>query len=298
MPDRRFATDGMVGVSGACAVLSDGVSSNQGVGGKISSRDVDGGGGVSSNYGGGGMIGSPVDMFDSSRDGGTCIGGDGTCCGLFAGVSCSVGIHGVSGSSLTHGGASSSWGSGMGASSVDDVGSGVSGCVSRGGETGGWAGGVSWMTHIGVGQGGVALGTFFGDTTGKTGCGAGCSKASERQRTRGLRTGAYTEFGNIGISDVSGSPAMASGIDSSATGVGVIGTSADVDGPSYHETHQADRDQCMSAHLCHEGNRRDHATDVVLPLPHVERDFQQPPQQHCDDRTFVPNDNPWAQPTH
>ena len=43
-----------------------------------------------------------------------------------------------------------------------------------------------------------------------------------------------------------------------------------------HETHQADRDQSMSAHLCHEGNRRDQATEVVLPLPEVERDFQLP----------------------
>ena len=84
-----------------------------------------------------------------------------------------------------------------------------------------------------VGQGGVTFGTFCGDTTGKAVCGVGSSKASERQRPRGLRTGAYTEeFGNTGISDVSGSPAMASGLDSSATGVGVTGASLDVDGPS------------------------------------------------------------------
>ena len=64
MPDRqRFATDGMVGVSGTCAALSGGVSSNEGAGGETSSWVVDGGGGVSSNQGGGGMIGSPVDMF-------------------------------------------------------------------------------------------------------------------------------------------------------------------------------------------------------------------------------------------
>ena len=96
MPDRRFAADGMVGVSGACVVLSDDVSSNEEVGSKMSSRDVDGGGGVSSNQGGGGIRGSPLDMFDSSRDGGTCVGGDVTCCGMSAGVSCSVEIHGVS----------------------------------------------------------------------------------------------------------------------------------------------------------------------------------------------------------
>ena len=111
---------------------------------------------------------------------------------------------------------------------------GVSGCVSMRGVTGGWAGGVSWMTDIGVGQGGVATGTFCGDTTGKAIFGVGRSKASERQRTRALRIGAYIqEFGNTGISDVSGSLAVASGIDSSATGVGVIGASLDVDGPSY-----------------------------------------------------------------
>ena len=50
-----------------------------------------------------------------------------------------------------------------------------------------------------------------------------------------------------------------------------------------HETHQADRDQNMSAHLCHEGNRRDRATEVVLPLPQVERGFQLLGQQHCGD---------------
>ena len=66
MPDRQhFATHGMVGVS--------------------------------SNQGGGGKIGSAVDMFDS-RDGETFMGGDGTCYGMIAGVSCSVGIHCVSGS--------------------------------------------------------------------------------------------------------------------------------------------------------------------------------------------------------
>ena len=54
--------------------------------------------GVSSNQGGGGIIESPVDMFVSSRDGETCMGGNGTCCGMITGVSCSVEIHGVSGS--------------------------------------------------------------------------------------------------------------------------------------------------------------------------------------------------------
>ena len=60
---------------GVCAVLSGGVSLNEGAGGKMSSWGVDGGGGVSSNPGGGGIIGSAMDMFDSSRDGGTCNGG-------------------------------------------------------------------------------------------------------------------------------------------------------------------------------------------------------------------------------
>ena len=32
----------------------------------------------------------PVDMFVSSRDGGTCMGGNGTCCGMITGVSCSL----------------------------------------------------------------------------------------------------------------------------------------------------------------------------------------------------------------
>ena len=65
------------------------------------------------------------------------------------------------------------------------------------------------MTGIGGGHDGVAAGTFCEDTTsGETVCGVGCFKTSERQRTRGLRTGAYTEFGSTGISDVSGSSAM------------------------------------------------------------------------------------------
>ena len=51
---------------------------------------------VESNQRGGGMIASPVDMFDSSRDGGTCMGGDGTCCGMSAGVSGSCDANGVS----------------------------------------------------------------------------------------------------------------------------------------------------------------------------------------------------------
>ena len=90
------------------------------------------------------------------------------------------------------------------------------------------------MTDIGVGHGDVAAGTFCEDTTGKADCGVGSSNASERQRTRGLRTGAYTEeFGNTGISDVSGSHATASGIDSSATGIGVRGASLAVDGFPY-----------------------------------------------------------------
>ena len=68
----------------------------------------------------------------------------------------------------------------------------------------------------------VAAGTFCEDIN------------SVKQHCRGLRTGAYTEeFGNTGISDVSGSPATASSIDSSATGIGVIGTSLPVDGFPY-----------------------------------------------------------------
>ena len=70
--------------------------------------------------------------------------------------------------------------------------------------TGGWAGCVSWMVGMDVGQGGVVMGTLCGETTGEGVCGAGGSRTSERQRTRGLRTGAYIEeLHNTGISDVS-----------------------------------------------------------------------------------------------
>ena len=77
-------------MSGTGAVVN-GVSSIEGAGGKMSSWIVDGGGGVSSNQGGGGIIELPVDTFDSSRDAETCMGGNGTCCGMVTGVSCSVG---------------------------------------------------------------------------------------------------------------------------------------------------------------------------------------------------------------
>ena len=60
------------------------------------------------------------------------------------------------------------------------------------------------MTDIGLGHGGVAAGTYCEDTTVKEVCGEVSYTASERQRTRGSRIGAYTEeFGNTGISDVS-----------------------------------------------------------------------------------------------
>ena len=49
----------------------------------------------------------------------------------------------------------------------------------------------------------------------------------------GLRTGAYTEFGNTGISDVSGTSTMTSGIGSSGTGTVVNGTSLDVEEPHF-----------------------------------------------------------------
>ena len=54
--------------------------------------------GASSNRGGRGIIESPVDTFVSSRDGETSMGGNGKCCGMVTGVSCSVESHGVSGS--------------------------------------------------------------------------------------------------------------------------------------------------------------------------------------------------------
>ena len=81
---------------------------------------------------------------------------------------------------------------------------------------------------------GVAIRTPCEDTIGKEVCGVESSNAFERQRTRGLRSGAHIEeFGNTGISGVSGSPAMAADIESSATGIGVIGASVDADGPSH-----------------------------------------------------------------
>ena len=73
---------------------------------------VDGGCGVSSNQGGGGTIESPVDMFVSSRDGETCMGG-------------------------------------MGSSSAEDAGGGNSGCTSTGGVTGCCVDGVSRVTGRG-----------------------------------------------------------------------------------------------------------------------------------------------------
>ena len=57
------------------------------------------------------------------------MGGDGTCCGMSACVSCSVETH--CGSQKKPTAVPSSWGSGMGASSVEGVGSGFSDCVSR-----------------------------------------------------------------------------------------------------------------------------------------------------------------------
>ena len=94
--------------------------------------------------------------------------------------------------------------------------------------TRGWTGGVLWMVCTSVGQGDVVVGTQCGDITSEAVCGVEGSTTSERQRTRGLRTGAYTV-----ISDVSGSLVMASGMDSSATSVGVIGASLEVDGFFY-----------------------------------------------------------------
>ena len=81
-------------------MLIGGVSLNEGTKGWISSCVVDGGGGVSSNQSvriNVGKIASPADMFDTSRDEGTCIGSDGTnCCGMSVGVSGLGEAHGVS----------------------------------------------------------------------------------------------------------------------------------------------------------------------------------------------------------
>ena len=77
-------------------------------------------------------------------------------------------------------------------------------------------------------------------------------------------------FGNTGISDVSGSPHL------SKESVSVEHHSMWMDlHTEGHETHQADRDQSMS-HLCHKRNRTDHVTGVVLPFLRVERGFQLP----------------------
>ena len=113
------------------------------------------------------------------------------------------------------------------------------------------------MVGICVGQNGVVVGTLCGDTTDEAVCGVGSPRTSERQRTRGLRTGTYVEeFGNTGISAVSGSPAMASGIDSSATGVGVIGASLDVDGLSHWGSRDAPGGQ-RSKYVCSSVSRRE-----------------------------------------
>ena len=48
--------------------------------------------------------------------------------------------------------------------------------------TGGCADGVSWMVGIGVGQGGVVIGTLCGDTAGEAVCGVWGSRTSVRQR--------------------------------------------------------------------------------------------------------------------
>ena len=96
----------------------------------MSSWVVDGGGGVSSNQDGSGMIGSPVDMFDPFRDGETCMGGDGTCCGMITGVSLLGRDPQCFWFLIDPWCVSSSWRSGMGSSSVEDAGSGVSDCIS------------------------------------------------------------------------------------------------------------------------------------------------------------------------
>ena len=57
---------------------------------------------------------------------------------------------------------------------------------------------------------------------------------------------------------------------SSVTGAAGIGVSLVGD----HETRQADRDRSRLVSLCHEKNRRDHATEVVPRLPHGEPVFQ------------------------
>ena len=110
--------------------------------------------------------------------------------------------------------------------------------------TGGCVGVLSWEVGVGRCQGNravsvssnVAKGTLREGARGNAASGVESPRTSERQRTRGLRTGATVgEFGSTGISEVSGigSSVMASSTGSSATGVGVNETSPDVEGPSY-----------------------------------------------------------------
>ena len=92
-------------------------------------------------------------------------------------------------------------------------------------------------------QGGTLVAVFGDEAEGTLGrvavddavCGVEGSRISDRQRTRGLRTGAYVEeFGSAGVSGVSGidSSAVVSGAGSSVSGDAGIGASVDVEGPS------------------------------------------------------------------
>ena len=129
------------------------------------------------------------------------------------------------------------------------------------------------MTGIGVDHGGVAIGTFCEDTTGKAVCGVGSSKASERQRTRELRTGNSATLGSrMCLAHLQWRPALTH-LPQESVSLEHHSMWMDLHTED-HETHQADRDRSMSAHLCHEG--RDHAAEVVLLLPRVERGFQLP----------------------
>ena len=106
-----------------------------------------------------------------------------------------------------------------------------------------------------------------------------------------------------GISDVSGSPVMASGMDSSATGVGVIGASLDADGPSYWGSKDAPGRQ-RSKYVWSSVSRREswprklffHFRKSNVISNCLDNSMAMTNPYVC--KNFVPNDNPWTQPTH
>ena len=135
--------------------------------------------------------------------------------------------------------------------------------------TGGWAGGVSWMTDIGVGQGGVAKAQDAETQQVKQSVEKGVPKHLSANALVGcalvhtLRDSA-TLGSRMCLAHLQWRPALTH-LPQESVSLEHHSMWMDLH-TGYHETHQADRDQSMSAHLCHDGNRRDHTE--------VERDFQ------------------------